>query len=452
MDTERLILIHLSDIHFHQRRSGGTYDLDKDLRNELERDAKKMADRLGRVHGILVTGDIAFAGKADEYDKALEWLRLMCGRVGCPEEKVWTTPGNHDVDRAVIMQSVTLQSLHKELRPKDPNGVDEAIRRLMDDPEASSLLYRSLKNYIEFAAKFGCQIGPNSPHWEHDLRLNDGSSLRLRGLNSTLVSDNLDDDAEYRLVLGTMQSLLTREEGVEYVTLCHQPPQWLRDQDMVEKTLNARARIQLFGHKHQQRLDKINDTLRLTAGAVHPDRGEVNWQPRYNWLTMAVSGEGDSRRLEVDVYPRVWTDDEVLFRADYNSEGLDHRSFSLPIGPWSPPEPSPGAIRDIDLVQPSAKNEPGTPETRRADNSGSDAMDPTRRLTYRFLTLPYHERMEIAHSLGLLQDEDKGLQDAELFKRFFRRAREREKLGQLWNEIEGRHHDGKHADNPFANR
>src|SRR6267142_3599453 len=217
MDTERLILIHLSDIHFHQRRGGGTYDLDKDLRNELERDARKMADRIGHVHRILVTGDIAFAGKADEYDKALEWLRLICGRVGCPEEKVWTTPGNHDVDRSVIMQSVTLQSLHKELRPKDPNGVDEAIRRLMDDPEASSSLYRPLKNYIEFAATFGCQIGPNSPQWEHDLKLNDGSSLRLHGLNSALVSDNLDDDAEHRLILGTIQSTLGREDWGEYV-------------------------------------------------------------------------------------------------------------------------------------------------------------------------------------------------------------------------------------------
>lgn len=451
MDGERIVLIHLSDIHFHRHRSGGVYDLDKDMRNELERDAEKMRDRLGNVHGILVTGDIAFAGKQEEYDIALEWLKRLCGRVGCLSENVWTTPGNHDVDRSVIKNSHLLQTIHQQLRSKDPRDIDTELRGwLVEDTVARSLLFQPIENYVEFASKFECQIDPDFPYWEHDLKLNDGSTLRLRGLNSTLVSDHLDNNAEYKLILGSAQCTLIREDGVEYMTLCHHPPQWLRDQDTVGENLNARARIQLFGHKHHQRVEQINNTLRLTAGAVHPDRGEVTWQPRYNYITLFVNGQGESRRLEVDVYPRVWDDTEKLFKADHDSKGSDCRSFSLPMEPWKSLTPSQVSIPDRDVIQEPAKSEPAAPENRAADSLGSGTMDASRRLTHRFLTLPYHERIEIAQKLHLLQDEDNGVQDAELFKRFFRRAKERELLEQLWDEVERHHHDGRQAENPFA--
>mgnify|MGYP001592426904 CR=1 FL=1 len=79
-------------------------------------------------------------------------------------------------------------------------------------------------------------------------------------------------------------------------------------------------------------------------------------------------------------------------------------------------------------------------------------MDPARTLTYRFLTLPYHERLAIAQKLHLLHDEDRSVQDedAELFKRLFRRARESNILGQLWDEVESYHGDGRHQPNPFV--
>ncbi len=56
-----VLLLHLSDIHFVKEYSGSTYDLDSDLRNELERDAVTIYERLGMFSAILVTGDITFA-------------------------------------------------------------------------------------------------------------------------------------------------------------------------------------------------------------------------------------------------------------------------------------------------------------------------------------------------------------------------------------------------------
>jgi len=79
-------------------------------------------------------------------------------------------------------------------------------------------------------------------------------------------------------------------------------------------------------------------------------------------------------------------------------------------------------------------------------------MDASRRLTYRFLLLPYHQQIKIAQDLGLLVDEDKGLADAELFARYFERAHDRNRLEQLWNSVEATHGVADAAPNPFAGR
>jgi GTPase-associated adaptor domain len=85
-----------------------------------------------------------------------------------------------------------------------------------------------------------------------------------------------------------------------------------------------------------------------------------------------------------------------------------------------------------------------------SDSAKARLLSAPRRLAYRFMALPYHRRVEVAQQLGLLQDEDQGLRDADLFRRFFRRAAERGQLAALWREVESHHHEGKSDDNPFV--
>jgi hypothetical protein len=79
----------------------------------------------------------------------------------------------------------------------------------------------------------------------------------------------------------------------------------------------------------------------------------------------------------------------------------------------------------------------------------SAVFSPPRKLAYHFLDLPYHIQMEIAQTLSLLQDEDRDQLDAELFRRFFRRASESGKLPDLWDAVEKKHPDGEPDKNPF---
>jgi hypothetical protein len=451
MNDDRLILVHLSDIHFKHQISGTVYDLDDDLRNEIDLDAGTMVQRLGHVDGILISGDIAFSGGSSDYEKALDWLGKLCDIFRCPHENVWTVPGNHDIDRPVIEKSRTLQMYHDILRSQKPTDLNgEIVKLCFEDEEAKLALYRPLEQYNEFATKFNCDIDAKRPSWEHNLPLNDGSSLRLLGLNSVLASDQSDDTGQHKLVVGAHQYKLARKPGVEYLTLCHHPPRLLVDGDAIESLFDARSRVQLFGHRHHQKVIQIGRNVRITAGAVHPDRKEPAWQPRYNYLAMSVDAGNENRQLSLVVFSRVWDDMEKRFVGETGGDGKDFRSFSLPLDRWAPSNSSRQTEDDSagNQEQDDAQAEDG--QTKKAQREEGQIVDPARKLAYRFLSLPYVLRIEVAQRLDLLQDEDKGVKDAALFRRFFRRAKEGDILGKLWDEVEARHTDGRRSENPFA--
>lgn len=73
-----------------------------------------------------------------------------------------------------------------------------------------------------------------------------------------------------------------------------------------------------------------------------------------------------------------------------------------------------------------------------------------RRLTFRFLTLPFRLQFSVATSLNVLTDDDRALSDEALFQVVFLRAAERGLLGRLWEETEKRHADPA-TFNPFDN-
>ena len=446
MSKDKLILLHLSDIHFN-KGSGTTFDLDTDLRNELEKDAKSISDRLSGVHAILITGDIAFAGLSEEYEKAAAWLKKLCTKVGCSFEAIWSTPGNHDIDRSTVEKEPLLQDIHNNLRTIPVNDIDENIKKYFLNKTAADLLLRPIQNYNRFASRYGCEIDSDKFYWVHDLRLNDGSTLRLHGLSSALISNQFDNETDQKLILSSYQVKFERESGVEHLSLCHHPPDWLRDRDEVEKKFHKRVRIQLFGHKHEYFIREIDGAVRIIAGATHPDRKEKKWLPRYNVLSIHITNDGETRKLILEIYPRVWSEEDNIFKADYDSKGADVRSFSFNLDPWieTPAKSVCVAGKEAEIANPTSA---GTDDQIDAE----PRMSPQRKLTYRFLGLPYSKRLEISLKLGLIHDGDMNLQDIELFRQVFRRARESENLAGLWDEVEKAYGAEAQGENPFLDK
>ena len=283
------------------------YDLNRGLRHAILKDIESLQNQFEGFDGVLISGDIAYSGKLDEYIRAREWLNLICGAIKCDPGQVWCVPGNHDVDQSVHKTYAAIVDSHTALRASTDLSTDLPHR--LDNLENGPLLFQPLQAYHEhFAAKYGCPTTCKFPHWEDTLHLNDGSRLRIRGINSAYCSSRMDHRITAPLIVGPMQTVFYREADVVYLTICHHPPDWIKDGHEVEQALNADSHIQLFGHKHFHEHRKVNNSIILSSGAVHPARTDQDWEPRYYLLSLAVKGTGAGRSLEVSlVLPQnVW--------------------------------------------------------------------------------------------------------------------------------------------------
>lgn len=457
--TQKLVLVHLSDIHFRFKKGavGGDAVLDEDVRRELIRDVTQVISELGQAHGILITGDVAFAGRPEEYQAADKWLAELCVGTKCDSENIWVVCGNHDVQRDIIADSKLLQVFQEELRGCAPAQVDGKLAEYFRDREGRKVVFGALQHYNEFAAKYSGCFSADQPTWDEYLLLNDGSKLRIWGVNSALGSNGNDNDTDKKLSLGASHCVVPREDAVEYMVLCHHPLDWLRDAAQVEPYLESRVRLQLFGHKHKQRVQESKvkgyACLKLHAGAVNPER-DAPINPRYNCLAIYV--ETDEARKErvlcVDLYPRVWDADNTKFIPDSSEceKTSTYRTIRLPldwfvISPTAMPAALTSPATELN-VQPHIANPLAV---KVVPEQAASTMWGSRRLVHRFLSLTFPQRMEVANQLKLLEPADSHVDDTELFKRLLRRATERSQLRAFFEAVEIMHTGKPPAENPF---
>src|SRR5581483_4063687 len=82
-ENRALTFLHLSDIHFrHRARSSTQFDLETQLRKPLLDDIVSKPANGAAYDGLFVTGDIAFGGKKEEYEKAKGWLEEIYSKAG----------------------------------------------------------------------------------------------------------------------------------------------------------------------------------------------------------------------------------------------------------------------------------------------------------------------------------------------------------------------------------
>lgn len=422
-----MLLLHLSDIHFRKGEVGTAMDPNAHLRNELLRDAEAMCRRIGAVpDAVLISGDVAFAADPQEYEYALTWLDDLCGRCGTTAAACFVIPGNHDVVRGIAGRNM-IQVLHRDIKKTSLVGLDAALRGFLTDPETSRLLYEALGPYNDFAGRFFCGLlPPEDTMARRDLTLNDGSILRLSGLNSAFVSSAADKAGDLFVDPAAFQ--LLREPGIEHLVICHHPYSWLKQGDRLRDFLNDVAKIQLFGHEHTTRIEPGRDWVRIAAGAAHPDREEPGWEPGYNLLRVSVVEEDGNRRLALGAHVRVWQERPGEFRAKMD-RGQDVFRQTIRLEPWMPPAPDVLKPEDADAAPTEAGALiPATP-------ARSDPMDSLREISIRFFKLTLSQKSAIAGKLNLLEQEDSNQPDFERFRRVFLRARDRGLVAALDREV-----------------
>jgi predicted MPP superfamily phosphohydrolase len=438
--------IHLSDIHFLPRDKQAQLDLDIHIRRALLDDLETKPANGAPYDALLITGDIAFSGKPKEYKTAQDWLDQLFARSGLSRKETYMVPGNHDVDRDYVEPDLPLWASHVSIR-SDQNPVkwrDAIAKQLRQDPLHS--LLAPLKTYNDFAQGYDCTTKPDQLAWCRLLpkSLEDGRVIRLHGLNSAMISDS--GDAPGQLLVSEFQtSHFERTPNTVDVVLCHHPPDWLMDKEMLRNALKSFAPISLFGHEHSMRIEPEKKNLRLFAGAVQPSRRDpANWLPTYHILQLSTSTESDFE-LVVHIHTREFDARNFKFRPGRNEDDEPVEQHRLTI-----PNRVSGTqvlVSVPDSLAPSSQE-----EGARSEASMSTKMEIAKReLLVRFFRLKTPDRYASAFEAGLLRDGDDALPPQTMWSEVFKRASsEQGGLAKFWSTVASRDPELTGTHNPFV--
>lgn len=418
-----MLMLHISDIHFKSPDCLDQWmDPEFSIRTRMMRDLTEQVQRLGKVGAILVGGDVAFKAAPDEYRTARAWIQQLSEISGCPKERIFVVPGNHDVDRGIIKNSVQIQNVQHAIASTSLVNREWKLKQQLRDEATGQLLLLAHSAYNEFAAPFGCQIWPEKPFWHQDIPLDEGVRLRIYGLTSTLLSGREGNDDKLRdLYLSPLQTVLDPAPNTLNMVLCHHPIDWLEDGDAVDDALNSRAAFHVFGHKHKQRLQMDPNYVRFAAAAVNPARNEQPYNPGYNLIRLQVDGVGAERNVKVEVYQRRMQDNPERFIAIQSTQGQDFfkSSISIPVE-IDIPEPVSGSTTSAARADETQDYSSSTHAIQDAEATMGE--EDTRDLLYRFWGLTSSQRRDIVTSFGLLEDGEMKLPEPERYGRALIRA------------------------------
>jgi predicted phosphodiesterase len=430
-EKDDLLLLHLSDIHF-QEPYCLNLDTDQDhmIRTAILNDIRDMVKKIGEVDAILVSGDIAFKGDAEEYKVAADWFSEIASIAGCSQTDIYTVPGNHDVNRTIAGNLIVQAARNLILNNSAEGAVrDKKLHDTLLDQDLGPALITPMKEYNLFSASFGCDFSPNMPFWIQKLPLAPGWQLKIHGLTTTLFSGP-EDDKQRELYVGALQHVFAPDNGIVHIAMMHHPPDWHVDQDALEDDLWNCCALQLLGHKHRQRYRTGNNGILLVAGAVNPTRGEADWVPSYNFVRLKVTEIDSKYSLKIESYMRTWQADPPRFVAKRTDDDEDVFIHTVSLR-QKPLQTARQQIKYADESIAQARDSEIVDELVEV----TDMSEPQRDLIYNFWKLSPSERRKIMQNLQLLEITDDQLPETQRYRLAFVRARERGMLNELKNEV-----------------
>ncbi len=417
-----IAFIHLSDIHFH-KSSGNEGDIDEELRNTLRTDLKLNAkNNLCKIEGILVGGDIAFSGQEKEYEIAKDFFKDMVSDLGIDEKNIYCVPGNHDVNQELTKSSISLLNAQTEIeKAKTLDSADLLLEKYIEDPASPDLLFKSIENYNNFVAAYRCNINHKKLTWTAEFPLDNDMRLKIWGMNSCIISSYLDqkNNAAIREMIIGQRQIPSYEDNVIWVSLCHHPIECWKFADEIQAKLDKRIDIQLYGHKHEQKINKGSDRLVLGAGAAQPPRGKP-WNPRYNWISFECIKKDDGRYIKVKIFPRVLSEDRNNFEPDKLScpKGTNFFEYELNIDEKR--------RKDFQDAKPMQTEKKPVPKNNSVMFQGIE-----KEIVYNFFELSYVQQCNILSELKLFRNEYAGKRYIELIDKILAEAREKNCLDPL---------------------
>lgn len=272
--------LHISDIHMRPRDAWPQQVVMTAMCEDIR---AKRPDR--PVDFGLVTGDLAFGGKAAEYDLVGRFLDDLSTASGVPRERIFCISGNHDIDRD--RQKFCFQGARAALQD---SGSTDAFLGSPDADDFRALMARQ-KNYRLFQESYfaGQERISTADELGYVARLTiDGVRIAIIGLDTAWLANGGIED-HMRLLLGERQirnALSLTIEAADpphiVVAMGHHPLHLLQDFDRraALRLIEGKCHFYHCGHLHEPEERSSGQTadgcLTLANGASFQTRQSHN--------------------------------------------------------------------------------------------------------------------------------------------------------------------------------
>jgi predicted phosphodiesterase len=330
----RLRILHLSDLHIR-----GPRETDRERRTRVLGGSwlSNVAElsKEGKFDLVVFTGDIAFAGRLDEYLELMRrpredgtiaaWLDETLAAAGCTRAQLYVVPGNHDIDRRAQPDAwTTVRSAWSAAGADDDAAFAQWFVRDRSAPRgmAPDLRSRVLERQFAYRAWVAHGLGrpdllpdPQRSHLGYRATIPVTQlpfPIHVIGLDSAWLAGDDHDARKLRLTDEQILRLCTNSDGEHLrglqLALVHHPLADLADGERARRLLQEYGiDLLLSGHLHQPEAREISTPdgrLRdLATGCLYQhDR----YHNAVTALTLNLDDVGGIRNIEFRF--RGWSD------------------------------------------------------------------------------------------------------------------------------------------------
>lgn len=331
----KLLILHLSDIHFGNK--------DSYSKTHMSNIAKTVKKNKGiNTVLIIISGDIAYSGKIEEYNTSYHFLSSLRNKLressDIKKVEFALVPGNHDVDYDFgEMSSKELDEMFKSEKQ------EEKLFKEFD----------KMKAFYNHANGLGCFPQKRELIYIKSFQV-EGIKIRLNLVNTAVFSSLGEDQGLHYMPMYEIDKINDIKDDDFIFTIMHHPHHWFHSncKKNFEKSLYKASDIIFVGHEHYSSSMKVeldNFDVKICAGGKLADRGDwhkseyfigiLDLESRiyetvpYHWDDTAniyVSGEkkewplSKTRVNKFDLYPnkdynkKMFADNKYMITEDFS--------------------------------------------------------------------------------------------------------------------------------------
>ena len=317
----KLLILHLSDIHFTDSQNFGDTDVEKIIAamQQSIRDVEHVI--------VIVSGDLSFSGKKEECKRVSKFLycikRKMFERYKINDIKMAIVPGNHDIDyNKGDRGRLGLEKLEKNDNYRD--ALSEELEKQCQ--------------FFTLASRFKCFV---SDKILDKLIYTYGDKTVSVNLINTAIFSSLDEDQGFHYIPDEYIKKLTAQTDSDFViTVMHHPHHCFSSncKKSFEEALYSGSDMIFVGHEHYESSMKIEHeevSVDIFAGGKLCDKGDWSGSEFHVGLLDLDSREYRSRKYEISADYSVYeeTGDRTIIisknRTNIEASGTCVRAHSL---------------------------------------------------------------------------------------------------------------------------